>query len=333
MLSDGHALYTPGLSENRGGTSRYYAFDRIGNLWTVDGSSKSQLFCEDNAAFGGLFAEAGFGTGFGGGNGSQTDADTGLILMGHRYYDTRIGRFLSQDPVGDGDNWYRYARNNPTNKIDPSGLYWAGGSLPSDINTSDRAEVEAFALLNDADPGQTFDVSSHGQYQYSFTISDGAGADNSGWALGLGVAYQFAKGTGSSDRYYGPTSTQAKKMEQSLGFTTMLLQIRNGQTHGKVDTVSAFFNTLSQFSNGTQAQLGAFEWRFTDPTNSDKGIDISNDITFNSLFYHLPSLLNSVPFQSADPGLVPSVPISLPTELPSGGPFGTIHQKIHLNYP
>ncbi len=59
---------------------------------------------------------------FGGGNGCQTGADIGLVLMGHRYYDTRIGRFISQDPAGDGDNWYAYCGNDPMNGTDPSGL-------------------------------------------------------------------------------------------------------------------------------------------------------------------------------------------------------------------
>jgi RHS repeat-associated protein len=128
VLSDGHALYTPGLSENRNGVSSYYANDRLGNLWTVEGSGKSQSGYEDTTGFGTLTALAGIGGaggtpfGYGGGNGCQTDADTGLILMGHRYYDTRIGRFISQGPAGDGDNWYAYARNNPTNEIDSSGL-------------------------------------------------------------------------------------------------------------------------------------------------------------------------------------------------------------------
>jgi len=59
---------------------------------------------------------------WGEGSGYQTDNDTGLVLMGHRYYDTRIGRFLSQDPAGSGDNWYAYADNDPMDEVDPDGL-------------------------------------------------------------------------------------------------------------------------------------------------------------------------------------------------------------------
>ena len=64
--------------------------------------------------------------GFGGGNGCQTDTDIQFVLMGHRYYDSRQGRFLSQDPAGAGTNWYSYAGNNPVNNTDPTGLVIAG---------------------------------------------------------------------------------------------------------------------------------------------------------------------------------------------------------------
>jgi len=79
-----------------------------------------------------VLTSAGLSTPFryGGASGCQTDADTGLVLMGHRYYDTRIGRFISQDPAGDGDNWYVYCRNNPVDNTDPSGLF--DGSPPAD---------------------------------------------------------------------------------------------------------------------------------------------------------------------------------------------------------
>lgn len=39
-----------------------------------------------------------------------------------RYYDPNIGRFISQDPIRDGANWYEYCGNNPVNGIDPTGL-------------------------------------------------------------------------------------------------------------------------------------------------------------------------------------------------------------------
>ena len=134
VLADGHALYTPGLSENRGGVSQFYDFDRIGNLWTLDGTTKNQLGYIDFSGFGTTFAAAGSTSpfGYGGANGCQTDPDASLILMGHRYYDPRTGRFLTQDPAGSGDNWYVYADNNPVNEIDPSGLFmsWPGDGIP-----------------------------------------------------------------------------------------------------------------------------------------------------------------------------------------------------------
>ena len=123
VLIDGHTLYTPGLSENRGGTSIYYDFDRLGNLWTADGTGKSQYAAVDYSAFGiTLAGSAGTPFGYGGANGCQTDLDASLVLMGHRYFDPRTGRFINQDPIGDGDNWYAYAGNNPVNDVDPSGL-------------------------------------------------------------------------------------------------------------------------------------------------------------------------------------------------------------------
>jgi len=41
-----------------------------------------------------------------------------------RYYDPAVGRFVSEDPIGfsGGFNFYRYARNNPVRRKDPSGL-------------------------------------------------------------------------------------------------------------------------------------------------------------------------------------------------------------------
>lgn len=47
---------------------------------------------------------------------------SGLQQLGARFYWPEIGRFVSQDPIGDGMNWYAYAKNNPVVFIDPEGL-------------------------------------------------------------------------------------------------------------------------------------------------------------------------------------------------------------------
>ena len=44
------------------------------------------------------------------------------MLLGVRYYDTRIGRFVNLDSFKDGLNWYTYGTNNPLIHIDPEGF-------------------------------------------------------------------------------------------------------------------------------------------------------------------------------------------------------------------
>ena len=54
----------------------------------------------------------------------RIDQETGLIYFGKRYYDPKIGRWTSPDPIGsiDGPNLYRFCRNNPLTFVDYFGL-------------------------------------------------------------------------------------------------------------------------------------------------------------------------------------------------------------------
>ena len=126
MLSDGHTVFTAGLSSTVAGVTSFRHEDALGSLrFLTDGGQNvlgSSVFEAFGAAVGATGSTAGASFGWVGGADCQTDVDTGLVLMGHRYYDSRIGRFLTQDPAGDGDNWYAYAGNDPVNKTDPSGL-------------------------------------------------------------------------------------------------------------------------------------------------------------------------------------------------------------------
>jgi RHS repeat-associated protein len=57
--------------------------------------------------------------------GREFDADSGLYYYRARWYDAKVGRFISEDPIGFGGgvNQFRYVGNNPQNFVDPAGLY------------------------------------------------------------------------------------------------------------------------------------------------------------------------------------------------------------------
>lgn len=59
--------------------------------------------------------------GFVGAQGYQADSDSGLMLLGHRYYDPSTGRFLTRDSSTNSRNWYVYAEASPTKKTDITG--------------------------------------------------------------------------------------------------------------------------------------------------------------------------------------------------------------------
>nr|WP_232842300.1 colicin D domain-containing protein [Terrimesophilobacter mesophilus] len=69
--------------------------------------------------------------------GAVRDTSSGLTLLGARYYDESVGRFISVDPVLDPGlpaqfNAYVYSGNNPATWSDPSGTLWQGGQWRSD---------------------------------------------------------------------------------------------------------------------------------------------------------------------------------------------------------
>ncbi|MCX6345762.1 MAG: hypothetical protein NT018_11930, partial [Armatimonadetes bacterium] len=128
------AWYTPGICESRlEGTSwntYYYHCDAEGTTREVTDSLQRITDAYAYNAWGEDLGQLRPSTDpakptnplrYVGKSGYYTDTDTGLMLLGARYYDPLIGRFITQDPDKDGLNWYEYADNNPVMNIDPTG--------------------------------------------------------------------------------------------------------------------------------------------------------------------------------------------------------------------
>ena len=124
VLSDGSIAYTPGISERKSGTSTFDHGNYLGTYTRQTNASQATTATRVYDAFGNLESTTGSpqsGFGFVGGQGYQEDSNSGLKLLGHRYYDPSTGRFLTRDHARDGRNWYDYCSNNPLSKSDSTG--------------------------------------------------------------------------------------------------------------------------------------------------------------------------------------------------------------------
>ncbi len=114
------------ISERQGSTSRFYHADQLASTRGLTSTSQTITDTREFDAWGLLVTSTGSTAtpfGFAGGHGYQRDADSGLMLLGKRYYDASIGRFISRDPIGHqgGLNLYGYCGNDPVSLADPEG--------------------------------------------------------------------------------------------------------------------------------------------------------------------------------------------------------------------
>jgi RHS repeat-associated protein len=117
------------ISQTRNGVASYYLQDGQGSTRALTNNAGSITDSYAYTAFGEIYSQTGSTQNSYLYTGQQYDDATGLYNLRARYYNPALGRFLSQDtyPVNVGNpielNRYGYARGNPVNYGDPSGLF------------------------------------------------------------------------------------------------------------------------------------------------------------------------------------------------------------------
>lgn len=92
----------------------------------------------------------------------RVDQETSWLFFGRRYYDPRIGRWTTPDPLHfeDGPNLYSYVQNRPLMFIDPKGLKGSPShsTLPFDRHMNTLASGITLGLYGGVEESTTYDV-------------------------------------------------------------------------------------------------------------------------------------------------------------------------------
>lgn len=122
-------------------STEYYHIDGLGSSMAVSDDTGSVTTTYDYGAFGktvvnGTSANASQFTG-------RENDQTGLHYFRARYYSATLQRFISEDPIRSGANYYAYVGNRPLTARDPFGLFTVvirGGLGDSPIGSSGSGE-------------------------------------------------------------------------------------------------------------------------------------------------------------------------------------------------
>ena len=136
-LFNGHGDVTS-MVDKSGKVTKTYSYDAFGNEVNRDKNDTNPFrYC-----------------------GEYWDNETESIYLRARYYNPSIGRFITEDPIKDGSNWYVYCYNKPTKYNDILGL------KPGDAFSS--AEDAAIDFAKFANPSSIKYGVEYGTYIYSY---------------------------------------------------------------------------------------------------------------------------------------------------------------------
>ena len=122
-------------------TRSYLRTDHLGSVIAATNIDGDIVWFNDYTPSGETTGASGFNDEFAKFTSKEMDPDTGLYYFNARWYDPTLGRFITEDPIKDGLNWYGYCANNPLRYTDPTGLR-LDDDLETDLKRKDREEIE-----------------------------------------------------------------------------------------------------------------------------------------------------------------------------------------------
>lgn len=117
------SVYTWGVDGLVPKDGEYPLVDGLGSERVVTNSSQGVTARVTYDAFGNVVARSGSSSNpyqFAGSSGYRNDRDTGLTYIRARYYDAKVGRFITRDTYLD-QKPYLYCEHDPVNCLDPDG--------------------------------------------------------------------------------------------------------------------------------------------------------------------------------------------------------------------
>ena len=108
------------LTSNTGLVTDRYSYDAWGNLVTKSGSTGHPFLYVGKYGYYAHYQDEAvlpYTTA------SLSDKKPSFLQTGARQYFPKLGRYLQEDPVMDGLNWFVYCENNPVNYIDYTGKF------------------------------------------------------------------------------------------------------------------------------------------------------------------------------------------------------------------
>jgi RHS repeat-associated protein len=210
------------LTDNEGNLIQSYIYDAFGNILSVDSYPPGRGTITNRYRF----------------STKEYSSKSGLIYFGARYYDPRVGRWITKDLIP-AVNLYVYCKNNPLNLVDPFGLdtYYVnrvmGGestqdSTPTTTPTNNPYSHSFVAITDNGTVTDTFSWGNGGQSRWFHNdpvdmaaaqkaIDTGVGVDwYGGEDLDPFVAAEYEKRKNETDPYNVATNNCKQKAGRLL---------------------------------------------------------------------------------------------------------------------